>query len=246
MSSYLIIGSGRLASHFTHYFRLLNLQFKTWSRQTGTPSELQELAKDSTHILLLIRDDAIEGFVRENPFLTSGPARLVHCSGALNFPFAESAHPLNTFGETLYDLETYLRTPFVLETGRAPLNDILPGLPNPHYSIPSEKKALYHALCVASGNFTTLLWQNAFSSFEKDLQLPREVLAPFLAQVASNLVTESAPLTGPIARGDRSTIIRNLDALRSRPDQNLYYAFLNFVLEKNHKLGDLHYERLSV
>jgi 2-dehydropantoate 2-reductase len=245
MTSYLIIGNGRLAKHFAHYLRLLDLSVQTWSRAFNTAEELQTFATHADRILLLISDDQIESFVQSHPFLLK--KRLVHASGALTFSFADSAHPLNTFGADLYNLDVYLKTPFIVEAEGSGFSDILPGLKNPHFTLPREKKALYHALCVASGNFTTLLWQNVFESFENDLHLPASALLPYLERVAANLAnSSSAALTGPIARGDTKTIVRNLDALRNRPEQALYYAFLHFVLAKKNRLGDLEYERLDV
>lgn len=243
MTSYLIIGGGRLAKHIAYYLGLLDIPFEIWSRKKSV-SELAALAESAERILILISDGEIARFVQEHPFLLE--KKLIHCSGVLTFPFAESAHPLNTFGPDLYDKETYTQTPFIIEKGRSDFVELLPGLPNPHFVVSPEKKALYHSLCVMSGNFTTLLWQNVFEIFEAELKLPKETLFPFLKTTLKNL-KKSAPnaLTGPLARGDTQTIIRNLDALHGRPEQTLYYAFLNYVLEKRKNLGELKYERLG-
>lgn len=243
MTKYLFIGDGRLSRHFTHYFRALHLDVTTWSRKSQV--DLEPLINSADRILLLISDDEIKQFVEQHPFLLK--KRLIHCSGSLTFSFAEGAHPLNTFGKDLYPLEIYLKTPFITEKNGSSFSDLLPDLPNPHFALPKEKKSLYHSLCVMSGNFTTLLWQNVFETFENELHLPKEVLYSFLEQTAHNLrVSPEAALTGPIARGDTSTLIRNLDSLSGRPEQQLYYAFLNFVLEKKKKIGDLQYERLGL
>ncbi|OFZ15438.1 MAG: hypothetical protein A2Z20_12115, partial [Bdellovibrionales bacterium RBG_16_40_8] len=217
MTTYLIVGSGLLAKHLAHYLDTLRIPFLTWSRNSPetTDSSLEHLAKKSDRILLLISDNEIANFVKNHKFLLQ--KKLIHCSGALTFSFAESAHPLNTFGPDLYEQKVYLNTPFILESGRTPFSELLPGLSNPHYFLTPEKKALYHSLCVMAGNFTTLLWQNVFKLFEEDLKLPHEVLLSYLDTVATNLkLSPKSALTGPIARRDTQTIIRNLDSLAGR------------------------------
>lgn len=135
-----------------------------------------------------------------------------------------------TFADELYDLPTYESTPFVLES-ESPLSfqDLLPGLLNPSYRISRVQKSRYHALCVMSGNFTTMLWEHAFQEFSEKFGLPKEVLLPYLHQTASNLA-ESSPgqsvLTGPLARGDSETIARHLDALGVDSYRSVYEAFV--------------------
>ena len=50
---------------------------------------------------------------------------------------AECAHPLMTFGLDLYDLTTYRSIPFILDSGGTPFHELLPGLPNPSFTIPA-------------------------------------------------------------------------------------------------------------
>lgn len=244
MKKYLIVGRGRLATHVAHYFQLLKIPYKQWHRKNETP--LAQAATEADRVLLLIPDREILRFIHDHPFLKSD--FLVHCSGSLHIADAYSAHPLNTFGPELYDLATYKKTPFIIEDGGPELSEILPGLPNPQYKISSEKKSLYHALCVMSGNFTTLLWQNVMNSFEEKLNLPKEALLPYLEQTFINLKqSPNLALTGPLQRHDTETLIRNLDALRGLPEQQLYYAFLNFYLEQQKsKKPEGRYEHLRI
>ncbi len=60
--SYLLIGNGRVARHFQHYFSLLQLPFVTW-QGSESPSLLREQIRHASHILLLISDDAIDSFI---------------------------------------------------------------------------------------------------------------------------------------------------------------------------------------
>ena len=80
MASYLIIGSGRAAHHFSHYFRLLQLNFQTWNRHEPW-ALLQTRLEKATHVLLLISDSALENFFQANHHQFD---RIwVHFSGAL-------------------------------------------------------------------------------------------------------------------------------------------------------------------
>ena len=247
MTKYLIVGSGRLAKHISCYLTLLKIPYSTWSRKSpiDTRERLAALAEKAQRTLLLISDNEIPHFVKSNDFLKNH--FLVHCSGSHSFTFAKSAHPLNTFGPELYDLNTYSQTPFVIDDNGPEFSEILPGLPNPVFKLDPNKKSLYHALCVMSGNFSTLLWQNTFERFATELHLPPEILFQYVKSVTQNLMlAPNDALTGPLKRGDTSTLVRNLDALNNTPEQNLYYAFLNFYLAKNKSRGEQKNDHLGI
>jgi len=219
---YLIIGSGRTARHFVHYFQLLGLPFELWNRHE-TQTQFQLSLKKATHVLLLISDSAIESFFREH--LSQFPGKVVHFSGSLEIPGVHSAHPLMTFAQELYSLEDYQVIPFV-STSPLAFQDLLPGLANPAFKIKPEQKAFYHALCVLSGNFTTLLWQKMNSGM-KDLGLPEGVHLPYMKQIFKNLEQNpSGALTGPLARKDLKTVLANDKSLTGDPIQNIYRAFV--------------------
>lgn len=219
-----IVGNGRVARHFIHYFDLLGLPHRQWSRGEHAPPPVDVLSSCRT-VLLLVSDPAVVPFIQAWPALRD--KRLVHCSGSLVTAAAHAAHPLMTFGPDLYDLETYRAIPFVLDAGGPPLGDLLPGLPNPSFTIPVAERPYYHALCVMAGNFTTLLWQKLFDGFEQRLRLPASAAHPFLARVAANLVVDRRrALTGPLSRGDASAIAGNLAALEGDPFRDVYAAFV--------------------
>jgi predicted short-subunit dehydrogenase-like oxidoreductase (DUF2520 family) len=225
-----IAGDGRVARHFIHYFSLLGLPVQTWSRRNGPSDPVQAFAGCRT-VLLLIRDDAVQQFVAAWPALAD--MQLVHCSGSLQTPVARSAHPLMTFGDRLYDLDVYRRIPFIVESGGTPLPELLPGLPNPWFAIPPEDKAYYHAVCVLAGNFSTLLWGKLFGELETRFAIPASAAVPYLEQVTANLRADhDRALTGPLVRGDTSTICRNLRALEGDPFHAVYAAFARAYAER--------------
>jgi predicted short-subunit dehydrogenase-like oxidoreductase (DUF2520 family) len=225
-STFLVIGDGRLARHLHRYLLFEKISSQNWNRRQNTIEDLR--ASTASHVLLAISDSALEGFVREHAFLRD--RTIVHFSGALSLKEIPSAHPLMTFSDEPYVLETYRTIPFVLERGRGELARLLPGLKNPTFEIESSQKVLYHSLCVLSGNFTVLLWEKAFAEFSSKLGIPKDALLPYLRQTTENLANApvgKSVLTGPLARGDRETIARHLAVLKNDPFGPVYQAFVD-------------------
>ena len=219
-----IVGNGRVARHFQHYFNLIGLSVCARSRRVEGPSPPEALAPCRT-ILLLIPDAAIVPFIEIWPALRE--KRLVHCSGSLVTPTAEAAHPLMTFGPELYDLSDYQAIPFVLDSDGTPFAELLPGLPNPTFSIAASDRQYYHALCVMAGNFSTLLWVKLFDELQRRFDIPPPAAHPYLARVTTSVMADaSRALTGPLSRGDTDTIALNLKALDGDPFQAVYAAFV--------------------
>jgi hypothetical protein len=218
-----IVGDGRVARHFLHYLNLLGLSACAWSRRVPAPCPPEALASCRT-VLLLISDAAIVPFIEAWPALQK--KRLVHFSGSLVTSAAEAAHPLMTFGPTLYDLADYRAIPFVLDAGGTSLGELLPGLPNPSFAIPAADRPYYHALCVMAGNFSTMLWLKLFDELQRRFGIPASAAHPYLARVAANLMADaSRALTGPLSRGDAQAIATNLKALEGDPFYAVYSAF---------------------
>jgi len=228
--TYGLIGRGRVATHMARYLELEAQPFVTWHREMLSPPETVLASADT--ILLAISDDAIQPFIEDHPELRQ--KRIVHFSGSLVVDGADGLHPLTTFGPELYDLATYRSIPYIEELRGVSFREIFPRLNNPSWPLDPNHKALYHALCVLAGNFTTLLWSKAFDDFEQRLGLPREALQPFLTQTIKNTSTAGrTALTGPLARGDIETVTRDLRALEGDPYALVYRAFAEiFDLEE--------------
>lgn len=225
MTKFLIVGAGKLAKHLNHYLSLLGHHPLSWDRSQD-PHLLKTKTAEATHVLLAISDSAIENFYLKH--LAGLDKTVVHFSGALNISDVIAAHPLMTFGPELYERDTYFRVHFVL-TGAATLHEALPGLPNQFSALAPEHKALYHALCVMGGNFPVILWQKMFSEFEK-IGITREAARVYLEAVLNNTLKNPATaLTGPLARQDKPTVIKNIEALENDPFQNVYFTFADIV-----------------
>ncbi|RME16994.1 MAG: DUF2520 domain-containing protein [Bdellovibrio sp.] len=232
---FLIIGAGRLARHLSFYLKSQGLCVLNWKRldsscgfhlSASEKADLQEKSRQCEVVLLAIKDQAIAPFVQANEFLKEN--LLIHFSGALSLKECYSMHPLMTFGQKLYSLDFYPKIPFVLEEKSPSFSEVFFPLKNPWFRLEAEKKPLYHALCVASGNFTVLLWQEIMRRFQEELNLPAEILKPYLFKTMENLVSHSeSALTGPLQRGDQKTIQLNLEALRGSQLFDVYKSFLN-------------------
>ncbi|MBF0547033.1 MAG: DUF2520 domain-containing protein [Candidatus Riflebacteria bacterium] len=235
---YGIVGSGRVSRHFAKYFQLLGLDFTTISGRGVARAEIEAKFAECDVLLVLISDDQISDFIEKN--LHSFPkSTLVHFSGCLSIEGVQGAHPLMTFSNEIYDLDTFSRIPFVCEKGKSRFEDLFPNLKNPVYYIDSEMKPFYHALCVMAGNFTSILWQKLFRDFEEKLRIPPEAAFLYLQKVVENLVGNfREALTGPFARGDYKVIEKNLKSLQNDEFQKIYLAFAGlFENNRENKYG---------
>jgi predicted short-subunit dehydrogenase-like oxidoreductase (DUF2520 family) len=227
-SRYGIVGDGRLARHIACYFSLLHIHHRQWSRRTA--QDPARLLCECPVVLVLISDDAIEGFIREH--FQGSSQTIVHCSGALSTPLALGFHPLMCFGPENMSLEEYAAIPFISEKGGRPFPEVFPELKNPHYEIPKGAAPLYHSLAVMAGNFSVILWQKLFRDFQDKLGLPKAAALPYLRRVLRSIEADAeSALTGPLQRGDKATIARNLKALKGDPFAKVYESFVRAIQE---------------
>ena len=221
--SYLIVGNGKLSKHFQNYFSLKNISYKVWTR--SSEESFQSIGQYAGSILVLIKDDELQNFIENNHKKLSTATTWIHCSGMLSTNLAESAHPLMTFTDEVYSPETYESITFITEKSRKSFNELFPELKNPNYEIESNQKTLYHAFCVLSGNFTSMIWK-FFFDYLKSKNIPESAAYLYLTTITENLKNNSAPLTGPIQRNDKKTIQKHLESLKDYPVKNIYISFL--------------------
>lgn len=212
-----------MANHLKHYLSMENIPYYSWSRSEDSCAPYSKL-KDCQYIIILISDDKIVDFLQKNPDLKK--LKLVHFSGSLTTKAASGIHPLMTFSDQLYSLDEYRNIPFIGEKGKTTLKDVIPGLKNPYYEISPDLKSSYHALCVISGNFTNILWHKTMKDFEDKLSLPKEILSAYLNRTMLNIRSNPfESLTGPLKRGDKLTMKRNIKALKSPVWRKIYRLF---------------------
>ena len=225
-NSLLLIGRGRLARHLLHYHSLFGIQCLNWHRGESHDA-LAERIQRASRVGILLSDQAIAPFFMNHQNLLKNKV-VFHCSGALSHPQVESAHPLMTFSPALYEKDFYPRITFVTEQGRASFKDLFPELPNPSVSIPSEQKPFYHALCVASGNLTTLLLGEVAAEMT-GLKIPISALELYMQKTLKNFFESPfTSLTGPLARADVQTVQANLRSLRGQRLEAVYRQFVSW------------------
>jgi predicted short-subunit dehydrogenase-like oxidoreductase (DUF2520 family) len=227
---YTIVGDGKMSLHLCHYFSLLGINYNCWSRKQSI-NQLKAQIKNTDLVILLISDNAIEQFVRDNSFINKNI--LVHFSGVLSSHNIIGCHPLMTFSNDLYDIKTYQDIPFVCDEG-IDFYELFPKLSNQFFSINQADKAYYHAMCVMAGNFTQILMKETAAELTSKMHLPDNILFPYLLRNTLNFIKNpNNSSTGPIQRGDFTTINKHLQVLKNCPMEVLYKCFVNYA--NNHK-----------
>ncbi len=85
--------------------------------------------------------------------------------------------------------------------------------------IPDESRATYHAAASIASNFLITL-EAAAERLAASVGVPRELLAPLVRATVENWVRlgPERALTGPVARGDAETVMRQRAALAAHAD----------------------------
>lgn len=220
----LLVGSGRLALHLQHWNSLLPNPNKiiTWNR-SQTAEALQKSILEADLVWLAISDSSLVSFY-EKYFLES-PVKIVHFSGALYDSRISSAHPMMSFPYSLLPDTSYENIGFAIQ-GADHLHELMPGFNNTSFQVSAADKPFYHALCVISGNFPQILW-NEVAKCLPDLKIPESMYHTYISQVLNNyLALKEQSLTGPLIRQDEITLQKNENALVHHPHlQNIYQAF---------------------
>jgi predicted short-subunit dehydrogenase-like oxidoreductase (DUF2520 family) len=179
----------------------------------------REPLNDAELVLLAVPDGAIAEVARQVPI---GPW-LAHVSGATSLQALEphvrrfSVHPLQTLtrerGPEQLDGAwgaVTAETEEARDTARW-----LAGMLGLHpFDVTDADKPLYHAGAAMASNFLVTLYRAAARLLEES-HAPPEALVPLMTRTIEN----GFALTGPIARGDWSTVEAHLQALEERaPD----------------------------
>ncbi|MEW7980899.1 MAG: DUF2520 domain-containing protein [Candidatus Sedimenticola endophacoides] len=196
-----------------------------------------EAARAGELVIIATPDSAIET-VCETIARADGfrPGQLVlHLSGALASSALESAarrgadtlafHPVQTLAEPQQGAAALREAWFCLEgsaTAIARGAELAAALSGRHVVIPAAGKPLYHAaLCFASNYLVTLegVAANLLTHAGIDRTEALPLLLPLLRGALENLQHCGIPkaLTGPISRGDATTVERHLSALDTLP-----------------------------
>ncbi len=156
---------------------------------------------------------------------------ILHTSGAHSSDILSSArkkgcrvlsfHPLQTFPNLESGLAAIPGTYFTVEGDETALEEaarLIEALEGKLLSIPTELKPLYHAAASVACNYLVSLMDISLAMFTM-MNIPREeafaALTPLVERTIGNLktMTPEKALTGPIARGDITTIKAHLKIL---------------------------------
>lgn len=204
-----VVGTGRAGSAIA-----ARLAERGVSVQSG-----RQTTDDADLVLLAVPDSAIPEVAQRVPI---GPW-LAHVSGATSLAALEphqrrfSVHPLQTLslerGPEQLD-GAWAAITFETDDARRAAEWLASTLALRAFPLADADKPLYHAGAAIASNFLVTLYRAAARLLEES-DAPPEALVPLMQRTIEN----GFALTGPIARGDWSTVEAHLRALDERaPD----------------------------
>jgi predicted short-subunit dehydrogenase-like oxidoreductase (DUF2520 family) len=168
---------------------------------------------------------------------------LVHCSATFGSEALAAALPTGVVVGAFHPLQALagarsaalLRgASFVIEAPEqllTPLTGLVAALGGHLIDLPVSGRALYHAAAVLAGNAPLALLARATSLLEEagvGRADAHRALAALLSGAASNAVAAgtASALTGPVVRGDATTVARHLEVLAADPSTRELYRRL--------------------
>jgi predicted short-subunit dehydrogenase-like oxidoreductase (DUF2520 family) len=192
----------------------------------------QEVADVAELVFVTTPDDVIPGVTSKVQWHKG--QNVVHCSGAHSIDVLEPArqlganigsfHPLQSFASVNEAISNLPGSTFCLEAEEpllSRLKELASLLDSDWVELKPGDKVLYHTAAVFVSNYLVTLVKLALDLWQVFGVPPQEAtkaLLPLLKGTVNNIENIGVPncLTGPIARGDLSTIDKHLSALESR------------------------------
>ena len=182
-------------------------------------------------VLITTADPDIEAAARALIGRLQAASIILHTSGSLSSSVLSelrdrghatgSLHPLVSISDPIKGADNFAGVYFCIE-GDEPAVEaagvIATRLGGKSFSIPTEKKPLYHAAAVMSAGHVTALIDVAMSVLAEcgvDRETARTILLPLVRSTVENLATQSPEqaLTGSFARADQAAIERHIASL---------------------------------
>lgn len=213
----------------------------------GTASTDNVRTADQGEIVFLtVPDDAIEYVAKE---LESSPLDwrekiVLHCSGLLTSHALDplqskgahtaSVHPCSSFPKKQSRIDLFQGIFFALEGDEGAVSavkDIVSTIGGLHFMIRAEDKACYHTACSLASNMSVALLYTAISLLSEcglGQDEAKKILRPLLEGTLHNVnkIDIFGALTGPVARGDLTTIKKHLAELKKFPSARRIYIDL--------------------
>lgn len=220
---------------------------RTGTRQFASP---EALVRASDAIFLTVPDGAISAVYEKLRQFDLTGKQLCHCSGAISaqeaFPGAEelgaelySIHPLFPVSDKYVAWRELTGAFFCIEGVGTHLDwwaETLAGLGAQVRRLPSAGKARYHAACTVASNLMCALAQVSVDLLGSCGFSQPEALAALAPLMRANLdhILHDGPqvaLTGPVERGDASTVARHLACLPEERTRRLYAAASGLLVD---------------
>lgn len=194
-------------------------------------------------IWLCHTDDALPETARRLAGQAGWRGKIVfHSSGALTSDVLAPLRRAGAYAASLHPMMTFVpgtqprlkRVPFAVEGDRravAAARRIVARLGGEIFALRKDKKVLYHAL----GSFSSPLLVATLVTAERvgrgaglSREQTRKIIAPIVAQTLKNYLERGAAeaFSGPIKRGDLSTVRRHLRELKRVPEAREVYRAL--------------------
>jgi len=199
-------------------------------------------------IIFTVPDDAIEPTAKE---LADSPVKwqdrfVFHCSGLHSTEslyslekrgaLVASLHPVQSFPQKKPDPKAFEGIFFGLEGKQDALTlatGITRQLGGKYFILEAQNKPLYHTACSMASNLLATLLDTA-TELLSQAGLPKsmapQVLMPLVQGTLQNVNKFDAgtALTGPVARGDETSITKHLEALHKLPELRELYATIAY------------------
>lgn len=225
--------SARQASDFTH-----TKYYKT----------LEEIAASSDALFLTVPDGAVKDVWDSLKRYSLTGKFICHCSGAMTSAvfseidqmgaFGYSIHPLFAIHSRLQSYQEISKAYFTVEGPEEHIDfwkDFIENLGNPVRVIKAEQKVLYHGAAVFASNLVTGLFETGVSLLMAcgfDRESGEAALGPLFVHNCQSVAASGAQnaLTGPVERGDVSTVLKHLAAF-SEEEKEIYLKVSAVLLE---------------
>lgn len=210
-------------------------------------ASLERLLNEVQWLLVALPDQGIRPWLVEHLLQGDCPSQLtgvMHLSGALGTAvFSDlpksiariALHPMRAFAAPVLDAQGLAETYFGITADspetEAHWRELLPEIAPRMVTISEEKRSLYHAAAVTASNFTVPLLLDARQMYMQcgiDAEVATAVVAGLVQSSLTNFLhlPGQQVLTGPLTRGDVTTVAGHLEALVHHPNLDAHYRAL--------------------
>lgn len=245
-----VIGKGKVGSSLAARIVKMRQGYELFAHLAARASSFKKLASKNGPDVIFItsKDDKIVPVAKKAlKFAGKNLHLLIHCAGSRESIILPGRHSISRL--TLHPMQTFSEAdPVLLENiyYMASSDDMPANIWAKKFvkdiggigviKVRGKDLPLYHVLVVFASNFTTLLG-GAVEMLSQSLRIPpatmKKAVAPLMLQSLENVLQNNAAkvLTGPIARNDRSTIMKHRKVLRSQPAvlRNIYEGFVKMT-----------------